>query len=165
MQCFRQYVRLCRIVVETNPGCIRVEMRRLGIEPGAVIAAKFRVADAPAFIEHQLMIAVHRPLWTVVHLADTHCVVAGITHGLRFGLRVTLAHLNHVQHAVIPRRQTGEQSAARGRAGGSGGVGASEAHTFLANAIDVGGVDRLIAIGTCAVAPVLVVHDEQDVGA
>ena len=66
---------------------------------------------------------------------------------------------------MIPGGETGEESGTGRSTGGGCGIGASEAGTFVSDAVDVGSMDREVAIGAGTVAAVLVVHKEEDVRA
>ena len=165
MQAFRQRVGAGVEIVPAEPGGIGIEMRRLRPEPTAVIAAEVHRFDPPRLIEQRLMVPVHVALRMVVQLADGGGVVAGLGQRARHFHRVLRAHLGVAQHAVIPRREPGEQPGARGSAGRRGGIRIDEAHALRRELIQMRGAYGAIAGRTEAIGAPLVGHQQQDVGA
>src|SRR5215510_11746507 len=74
-----------------------------------------------------------------------------------------LGYLSVAQHPVLPRRHTGEQRRTRWRAGRRRGIGAAESHAASRQPVQIRSMNRRVAIGTEAVATMLVRHQQQEV--
>jgi len=106
---------------------------------------------------------VKRALGVPVHLADAEGVVAGLAEHARQLVPVLGGDAAVAEHAVVPRRQAGQQGRPRRRARRRARVGVPEQHALARDPIQVGRLDRGIAVGADAVAAVLVGHEKQDV--
>ncbi len=164
MQALGKRVGLGVEIVPADAGRVGIQVRRLRPEPAPVVAAEVGRFDAARFVQQGLMIAVEVALRMVVQLADGSGVVAGVAQGARHFERIARADFGVAQHAVIPRREAGEQRGARRRAGGSGGIGVGEADSRGGKLIQVRRVDGAVAGGAQAIGAPLVGHQQQNVG-
>jgi hypothetical protein len=108
MQIFGQRVGPAAIIIPAQSGRIRIEVRRHGPEPAPVVAAEVGRFLTAGFIEQHELVAVSIALRMVVILPDHRRVVSGFAHGARLLDWITARHGNHLQHAVIPWRESGQ---------------------------------------------------------
>ena len=98
-----------------------------------------------------------------VHLADAERVIAVVAQQLRHFVAVMLGHLAIPQHAVVPGRQTGEQSGAGRRTAGTRGIGIAEPIPVGSKSVHVRGNHCGISGPAQGISPLLVGHDKDNV--
>jgi len=111
------------------------------------------------------MVPVQVALRVVVHLADAERVITRIAQHARLFVLVLHRYPMVPQHPVSPRAQAGQQGRPGRRARGCAGIRAAESGPLGRESIEVRRLNDAIPIRPEAVAPELIGHQEQDVGA
>lgn len=133
-------------------------------EPLPVVAHEPRGFRASGLIQDRLVKSVKVALREPVHLADAGGVVAGLAQHPRHLVRVLVPDPAIPQHPVAPGRHARQQAGTRRGAAWRGGIGAPEENTLTGDAVQVWSMDVRVPVGAHAVRPVLVGHQQQDIG-